>query len=467
MSITSIIFWITYVAGVCAAVFNPVLGVMLYLLVYHMNPETQWWGQTVRALGLRTSFTVVLAMCAGLLIRRPAMVHGAQQFPLPFVLALLFGLLAVGSTAWGVTVAERSEYVAEKYFKILVVLFILIRVVRTPTQYHLAFLAWILGLAYLGYQASGGAGISQSGRLTAGLGGPDFSNSSGLSVHMTAALPLIGALFFMARTWWARVLTLVTGALVVNTIVATRTRSVMVGLAVMAVSGVLSLPRGYRLKGLLATIAGLALSLQLTDPGWWRRMESIWNYEEDASASARLVFWQAALRMAGDYPFGIGLGNFHHVVMDYVPELDQARSAHNTFAACLAELGWPGLTVFLAILGTTLWRLDRLRGLAKMMPPFSELTLYRWRVRIHLGWHAMALRTSLLGYLACAVFTTRLFTEDLWLLLAFAMCLVNCGRYMASEHSLELERDAEPAPATTLAWSQVGVPAKSPRGALS
>ncbi len=67
--------------------------------------------------------------------------------------------------------------------------------------------------------------------------------------------------------------------------------------------------------------------------------------------------------MASDYPLGIGLGNFHHFVMDYVPGLEVVRSAHNTYAACLAELGWPGLIVFLAILGFSLHQLKSLQRL--------------------------------------------------------------------------------------------------------
>ena len=115
MSITALVFWITYVGGTCAALFHPIAGIVLYLFVYHLNPETQWWGESVRALGLRTSFTVALATGIGLLIRHSPFAPGAKQFPVVYVMAIFFGLLALGSLTWGVDHTERGDYLAEKF----------------------------------------------------------------------------------------------------------------------------------------------------------------------------------------------------------------------------------------------------------------------------------------------------------------------------------------------------------------
>jgi hypothetical protein len=72
-----------------------------------------------------------------------------------------------------------------------------------------------------------------------------------------------------------------------------------------------------------------------------------------------------------------------------------------------------------------------------------DINLPLGRTRFHLGWHAVALRAALLGYLACALFTTRLFAEDLWLLVGLSMCLSNVSRYMHGEAAEEAQ--AEPA----------------------
>lgn len=448
MPLTVLVFWITYVGGVCAAIFNPLIGVALYVIVYHLNPETQWWGASVQWTGLRTSFTVALATGIGMIVRWPQFQHGARQFPLPMVLTILFGVIALGSLGWGVDLTERGQYQAEKFAKSLIFLVILIRCVRTPTHYHVVILSWLIGVLYLGYEARGGVGQLEGGRLSKGLGGGDFAESSDLSVHLVATLPLIGAMFFMARTWWGRTFALVTGALAVDTLIMTRTRNALIGLVVMGVALVFSLPRGYRAKGVLAIIVGAFLAVQLTDPEWWSRMATITHYDSDPAAAWRFTYWHAALDMVNDYPLGVGLGNFHHFIMNYIPGLTYERSAHNTLIACLAELGWLGLFLFLTIIGVVFWRLGAVRRMARALPPIQEIRIYDRTTRFHLGWHAIALRAALLGYLGCGMFTTRLFSHDFWLLVGFSICLHNVSKHMLGEQEQPAEMHTLSVPAS-------------------
>lgn len=430
MSLTAICFWVAYIGGICAAIMNPVAGVVLYVLVYHLNPEFQWWGKSVQVVGLRTSLTVAAATLAGIWLRWPRFEGRARQFSLPvvFMIALVaYGILSL----WiGVGVHWRGVHHADKAIKVLVFVLILIRCVRHPLHYQLVIGSWLLGVLYIGYEAWGEVGQVRGGRLSHGIGGPDFAESSDLAVHMVATLPLIGAFFFMARTWLGRSFALLTGAMAVNTIVLTRTRNAFVGVAAMAVIAAFSLPKRYRLKGCIAIVVGTLLAVQLTDPAWWNRMSTILHYEQDVAVSARFEYWQAALAMVRDHPFGIGMGNFHSVVIEYVPWLDYERSAHNTYMACLAELGIPGFALFMLVIFGTMAKLRSVRRSADRLPATMPIMIGPFESRFHLGWHAMALRTGLVGYLVCSIFTTRLWAEDLWILLALGTCLWNVTEYM-------------------------------------
>ncbi len=425
MSLTAIAFWLVYIFGVGSALLVPLAGVLLYILVYHMNPEYQWWGESVRVLGLRTSMTIVVATVIGLALRYPRFGGIGRQFPLPIVFGAALVLLACASMTWGYGTSARGLFMAEKIIKVLFFVLILIRCVREPHHYHLVIIAWLCGVFYIGYQAYGNVGTQYGGRLDRGIGGPDFAESSGLAIHLVSTLPLIGAMFFMASRWWSRALILITGALVVNTIILTRTRNAIVGLIAMGLVAAFSLPRGYRRKGWAAIVLGTLLAFQLTDPGWWKRITTITEYKQDASATSRLLYWKAAIEMAGDYPLGIGIGNFHEAVKDYVPNLKIIRAAHSTYFACLAELGYPGLMLLLMMLTAMLWRLGRVRGEAAHIESDFPIYVRGWRMRFHLGWHAMALRAGLCGYLAGSLFTTRLWTEDFWIMIGLACCLSN------------------------------------------
>ncbi|HPC21587.1 MAG TPA: O-antigen ligase family protein [Phycisphaerae bacterium] len=429
MPLTAIAFWLVYVSGLCAAVVCPAVGVALYILVYHLHPEAQWWGESVAASGIRTSLTVAAFTALGTLLRRPRSAGGATQFPAPYVLMLALVAYALLTVTWADLTWPDTLATAEKIVKIAIFVFILIRCVRKPEHYCLALLAWIVGVAFLGYQAWGGVGVRMSGRLAIGVGGPDFAESSDLSVHMVASLPLIGAMFFTLRAWLGRGFALLAGALAVNAAILTRTRNALFGLAAITVVAVLQLPKRQRVKGCLGILAGYLLAAQLADPGWWERMKTILDYQQNASAMQRITYWKAAIDMVAQNPAGIGLGQFQLRVQDYTPEDRSRHSAHNTLMTCLAELGIPGAFLFVALVVISLWRLNKLRRW-KDVP--TEVVVHLGpglpRVRFHLGWYAMALQAALVGYLACGMFTTRLWAEGFWILVGLACSLNNVAQ---------------------------------------
>lgn len=447
MSLTALAFWLVYGTGLCAALARPIVGAMIYILVYHLNPEEQWWGASVRQLGVRTSLLAAGATVIGVLLREPHFALSGRQLTVPIRLMLLFAVFAIASLGWGPPAGERSYVQIEKFTKVLLFVVLLASCVRTPTHFHLLVLSWVAGVFYIGYQAGGGVGLYAGGRLTGGLGGSDFAESSGLAAHLVASLPLVGALAFVARRWWSRGAILIIGALAVNTIFLTRTRSALFGFAALLVVGAFSLPPRHRAKGLLAIALGSLLSIQLADPGWWRRMQTLQDFREDASATARLQYWSAAVAMAADYPLGIGVGKFHQTVDQYVEGLAIERSAHSTFMTCLAELGWPGLLLFLIVVGISMRRMGWIIRRLPLSRDALDIHIWRWRTRFHFGWYAMALRTAIAGYLACGLFTTRLFAADLWMLLGLAACLHRLARESALADDLA---QAESAPAAAL-----------------
>jgi O-antigen ligase len=396
---------------------------------------------------VRVSFTVALATTIGLLIRQPRMEHGSRQFHLSYVLGLLIGLVALMGLAVGAAPSHYTYFQLEKLIKLLIFVFILIRVVRTPRQYHVVLLAWILGLFYIGYQAQGGVGFMVGGRLDKGLGGPDFAESSDLCVHMVASLPLLGCMFFVLRTWWARGLILIVGALTVNTIILTRTRNAIPGLVAIAIVGVLSLPPRFRVRGVIAVVVGAYLSVQLTDPGWWSRMQTISNYKEDVSARGRLEYWKTGLRIVEDYPLGVGIGNSKFKINEYSEEVRSNRNIHSTPLSALVEMGWPGLALLVGMFAAAGWQVSRARKISRELPDFQEIDFAGWQTRFHLGWHASALLASLAGYFASALFTTRMTAEDMWILLGLSACLYNVALHARGEYAEEFEEsDGEAAP---------------------
>lgn len=57
--------------------------------------------------------------------------------------------------------------------------------------------------------------------------------------------------------------------------------------------------------------------------------------------------------MIRDNPLGIGPGNFNQNIGRYSPDV-AGMSSHSTYIQSAAELGLPGLALFVTILGNTL-----------------------------------------------------------------------------------------------------------------
>jgi O-antigen ligase len=184
---------------------------------------------------------------------------------------------------------------------------------------------------------------------------------------------------------------------------------------------------------LVATLIGSVMPQR-----WWDRMETITAAEEDRGGSeqGRLHFWGVARRMADEKPLtGVGFSGYTRSYLTYDPdagELGRTRAVHSAWFGVLAEMGYPGLILMIALLTNACVTVIRVRRKASRDPALADLKAY-----------AGSLQMSLAAYIVGMTFLNGQYNEMLWHLLALGVVL---------------ERLAE-APAT----ATVSVPAKSPR----
>ncbi len=129
------------------------------------------------------------------------------------------------------------------------------------------------------------------------------------------------------------------------------------GMAVL--TGLMTLRgRGFRRNAsviaALVLLAGISLAVWSWSPQRTNSAAARW------SLSTRIELARAALDMAAAHPFfGIGLGRFYVLSHEYVGEMleaqgKQSENAHNYFLQVLAELGVPGLLLFLSVVAVGL-----------------------------------------------------------------------------------------------------------------
>jgi putative inorganic carbon (hco3(-)) transporter len=177
--------------------------------------------------------------------------------------------------------------------------------------------------------------------------------------------------------------------------------------------------RAKRKLRFLPLFAVLAFALVFASAGWKDRMETISNYQNDDSAETRVIVWQWAWDFAKTHPLGGGFEAY------FVQDIDtgavdaigeeihvKARAFHSIYFSMLAEQGYPGLLIFLAIVAGSFLSLHRTRK--------------QTRERADLRWaHDMAghMQIALFALLVGDAFIDPSFYPILWYPLSAVICL--------------------------------------------
>ncbi len=187
--------------------------------------------------------------------------------------------------------------------------------------------------------------------------------------------------------------------------------------------GALGIHSLLRARRKFAAAVGIAVVCLLIVPvlsdTYWTRMNTISTATEDTetaneTSEGRIHFWQVAIQMANAHPLtGVG-HNAYSAVFDQYDSTEGAygegRAVHSSWFSVLANLGYPGLVLFLMIIGNSLLACQRVRKLAKKNPELQNL-----------GHFAIAIEGAIVAFAVGGTFTTFEFKELLWHMFALSM----------------------------------------------
>jgi putative inorganic carbon (hco3(-)) transporter len=429
MPLTSLLFLVIYFAACVGAVFRPTIGVVAYMLAYMICPEHQWWGEETTALGLRYSYTLVLATALGMILHYRKLRFGnglmlSQEWRLVAFAALLW-LVAAFLPPLGENL-DPLDYAPLKITKVVIFALILTHVATNITSLNWVLWCFVAAAAFQGYEALMARDwMFREGRLEY-IGGVDFMESNGVAVFFAACLPLIGIQLIRSGTL-ARLFCLIAGVLSVNSIILTRSRGGFVAIGGTAIAAVVLAPRRYRKPLAIGLVVAAIGAYVLTDAAFWQRMDTIAADEEnrDYAAQSRVDVWRATLAMVQDYPLGVGPNNFLPSIGPYNDGI--TRDSHNLWVRCLGELGIPGtLAMALVVIGAVLV-LIKVRREAGVLSTAN---------RDNVTLIAYALTLSLGAFLLGGLTWSNTYVEALWWFLTLPVCLLRCL------HNLRNEKEA-------------------------
>ena len=252
-------------------------------------------------------------------------------------------------------------------------------------------------------------------------------------------MPIALALVLGRRNPTFRLIGLGAAGLCVLGIIGTQSRGGTLGLAAAALYGWWFVAK-RRLLGAAAVVV-LAIAVVIIAPkGYFTRMQTVAEYEEDNSAQARIQAWGAAIRMAVDHPLGVGAGNFNSAYGRFYNDPNgrvgwgAARwiSAHSIYFKVLGEYGFLGLTMLVWLIGVNI------RDNFASRRPLRDS---RAEAPIDDRWPAF-LNMSIIGFAVAGVFLTGFSYPHIFLLSGLTLSV---RRIVRLEYQGAPEADARPA----------------------
>lgn len=344
--------------GLPLCFFKPWIGVLYWCWIGYMNPHRMSYDDRVYNLPIALAVAVATTLGTLFMRNRPPLPRTRETYLL-IVLWIVFFL----STMLAALYPDAARVELQKVSKVLFVTFLMM--ILFQDRKKIGALFWVTALSIGVYGIKGGLFTIATGGQNQVLGPPDsfISGNTEIALALNMVLPMFHYLRRDMRNRWIRYG--LSGAFLVSAaaVVGTYSRGGLLGLG--AVIAVLFLRARSKFLGLLMLAIALPIGISKIPDAWLDRMQTIKTYEEDQSAMERIYSWKLAYRIAADRPFlGAGFRAFtSEVGQRYVPEFPQkGNDAHNIFFQVLAEHGYAGLAVYVALMGCTLataWRIIR------------------------------------------------------------------------------------------------------------
>tara|TARA_R110001599_G_scaffold210020_2_gene407266 strand:- start:11802 stop:13079 length:1278 start_codon:yes stop_codon:yes gene_type:complete len=316
------------------------------------------------------------------------------------------------SILWSSLTAYKPEVSYEKivlYFNWFITYFLITNIVRSPQRF-LFFLAIIclasfkISLSLTNTWAKRGFAFTDWG-----LKGPPgfFENSGELAIQMAVFWPIGLAVALALRPYvpawkyWILMLMPTTACIV---ILGASSRGGQLAMAIQFV--IRFFKKIFNFKALFAIIFVVTM-------GWYflpeEQKQRFNEAGDDKTSQQRLNYWEAGYEMMNDYPLtGVGYFNFPEYFSDNYSHMllvTFVELPHNIFIQVGADLGYPGLIIYLMAIYSSISMLykSRKQNISKVIAVFP-----------------CALFLSFLGFLIAGQFVSVVYYPFMWI--HFALC---------------------------------------------
>ena len=363
MKQTLFMILVTAIGALGALAVEPFVGVAVYYLFAVLRPQYMWQWALPQDVGWSSIVAYPTIAAAAWMVASGRL----SQFRLPGANKLSAAHKAVfvfGGWICLTYFTAQDQNIAWPWFLEYLKLFVMFGV-ASYILHDIKQVWWIYRLAtialiYVAYEIN--YLYLVSGRLDiyhTGYGGLD-NNGAGLMLAM--GVPLAIHAWEGTKRWWRWGYALALPILL-HAVLMSYSRGAMVSLIIAL--PVLLIRSTKKKQFSLVLLLMLAAVPYLAGQEIRARFFSVENYDADVSANLRFDSWQAAIRIANDYPvFGVGIRNSNAMSYAYGADME-GRTIHSQYLQTLADSGYPALALYLVMLGTTWLSLAKTRKVLK------------------------------------------------------------------------------------------------------
>jgi len=281
-----------------------------------------------------------------------------ELWPMRLVAAL--GILACCSVPFGISLGGSASFILGSYGKTLAYAFLIAVSIRHVRDLYTFVWAYVISCGILSFFSIFVFGMSKGNSYVTRLNNLYTYDSNDVGVVMMVGLPLTLLLLTVERgtkRWFL--------ALVLIGISATMARSGsrggFLGFVAVGLAGLI-LVKSVSAARRLLVLAAASIALAVGAPaGYWQQMGTILTPKQDynyTDIDGRKAVMQRGIGYMNQYPaFGLGIDNFSRAECTISPKLASLRvnspfrctAPHNSYLQAGAELGVPGLLIWVSL----------------------------------------------------------------------------------------------------------------------
>lgn len=394
-------------AALPVAFLRPWIGVLLWSWIGYMNPHRFTWS---------FAYNMPFAKMAGIATLAGLLFFGEAK-PLPRTRAttlLLMFWIWVTLTTLLAKYPKLAWAQWEQASKIFLMTFVTMLLFQEAKKIRYLVLTITLSIAYFGVKSGLGGLVNGFSAMVYAYPPETFiADNNDLALALNLVLPLLLLHAQDERRQIFKGAFYAISGLTVLGVLSTFSRGGFIGLVVTIVTLVLRSRR--KALSLTVIVLGGLLVAPVLSAGWYNRIASMAEYQQDISAQGRLMAWTVATRLALDSPVtGGGFGTLQPEIYQRYgyDAVEKEVVAHSIFFQVLSDHGFVGLGIFLALIGSAFISLGRVSRVASNTPGRSELAGL-----------ARSIQTSLVAFIVSGAFLSRAYFDLFYHLIAIGAVL--------------------------------------------